>query len=84
VLTGEAAYQALGSYYHAMALAETVTDDLRQYYKEQLERITQIHRDSQSLPIPGDLTEGQMAQDHRLEFLTCIALHNGQVDFAQQ
>ena len=83
ILTGESAYQALGGYYHAMTLAETLPDETRQYYKEQLDKITKLHRDGKSLPVPVDLTEGQMAQDFRLEFLTCIALRNGQVDIAQ-
>lgn len=79
VLTGVAAWTALASYYQGLALAETLTDDFRAYAKERLDAIRTAHRKSQSLPAPIDLTEGQLANDPRLEFLTCIALHNGQV-----
>lgn len=78
VLTGEAAYQALGGCYHGLSL-KALQDDVRGYAKERLEAITAAHRNSQSLPIPGDLTEGQLAHDRRLEFLTCVALRNDQV-----
>ena len=79
VLVGEAAYQALAAYYQALAMCETLSEDYRAYANERLQQITSTHRDSQSLPIPIDLTEGQLSQDHRLEFLTCLAISNGQV-----
>ena len=78
VLTGEAAYQALGGHYLGLSL-DALNDNLRDYAKERLEAITAVHRNSQSLPIPGDLTEGQLAHNRRLEFLTCMSLLNGQV-----
>jgi hypothetical protein len=79
VLTGKAAYQALAAYYRALSEAETLGDDFRGYAAERLAAITKAHRDSQALPVPIDLTEGQLAQDFRLELLTCVAIHNGQV-----
>ena len=79
VLTGEAAYRALSAYYQALSICETLTDDYRAYASERLDAIAEAHRNSQSLPIPIDLMEGQLSQDHRLEFLTCIAISNGQV-----
>ena len=82
VLTGHAAWTALAGYYQALALAETLGDDFRAYAKERLDAITVMHRQSQSLPVPVDLTEGQLAHDPRLELLTCIALDNGQVMIA--
>ncbi len=79
VLAGEAAYLALAAYYQALIICETLTDDFRSYARERLEEITNVHRNSQSLSIPIDLTEGQLSQDPRLEFLTCIAIYNGQI-----
>lgn len=78
VLTGEAAYQALSGYYLGLSL-DALNDNLRDYAKERLEAVTASHRDSQSLRIAVDLTEGQLARDHRLELLTCMSLLNGQV-----
>lgn len=79
VLTGEAAYQALGGYYHALMLAETLSDDFRIYAKNRLDEITKVHKNSQSLPIPINFLEGELANDSQLELLTCIAIRNGQV-----
>jgi hypothetical protein len=79
VLIGEPPWQALAAYYQALMAAETLGDDFRVYSRERLEECTKAHRDSQSLPVPIDLTEGQLASDRRLEFLTCVALRNGQV-----
>jgi hypothetical protein len=83
VLTGDAAWTALAGYYQALVVAETLGDDFRAYAKERLDAITIEHRQSQSLPVPIDLTEGQLANDPRLELLTCIALRNGQVMIAE-
>jgi hypothetical protein len=79
VLHGEAAYQALGGYYRALSMAATLSEPMRAYFGERLTAVTEAHRQSQSLPVPMDLTEGQLANDDRLEFLTCMALYNGQV-----
>ena len=51
-------------------------DDFRAYAGERLDQITIAYRTSQSLPFPVDLMEGQLSQDSRLEFLTCIAISN--------
>lgn len=79
VLSGHPAAVTLTSYYQALSEAETLGEDFRDYAAERVREITQAHRDSQSLPVPIDLTEGQLANDSRLELLTCIALRNGQV-----
>ena len=79
ILQGEPAWLALAAYYQAMMACETLGDDSRAYAKERVEDCTKAHRASQSLPIPIHLTEGQLASDPRLEFLTCVALRNGQV-----
>jgi hypothetical protein len=79
VLQGEPAWLALAAYYQALSACETLGDEFRAYAKERLDDCIKAHRDSQLLPIPIDLTEGQLASDPRLEFLTCVALRNGQV-----
>jgi hypothetical protein len=79
VLSGEPAFRALTAYYHALTQAETLSEDFRAYAVQRLREVTEAHRDSQTLPVPIDLTEGQLAQDFRLEFLTCVAISNGQV-----
>jgi hypothetical protein len=79
VLTGRSAFDALGMFYQALMVCDTQSDEMRAYWKERRDELIVRNRDSQSLPIPIDLTEGQLADDPRLEFLTCIALLQGQV-----
>jgi hypothetical protein len=79
VLDGEAAFSALCSCYLAFIQAETLSEEYRGYIAERLEEIKSAHSASQSLAIPINLTEGQLANDKRMEMLTCIALGNGQV-----
>jgi hypothetical protein len=77
ILVGEPAHLALRAYYRALAAAETLSDDYRQYARERIDVIATIHSESQSLKI--DLTEGQLAQDHRMEFLACLAVMHRQI-----
>ena len=79
VLDGEAAFSALSAYYLALIQADTLSQEYRDYIKERLEEITSAHKSSQSLPIPINLTEGQLANDRQMEMLTCIAIGNGQI-----
>lgn len=79
VLTGEAAYQALRAYYYTLTITDTLSEEYREYVAKRLEDVTTVHKASQSLPIPIDLTEGQLANDKQMELLTCIAIGNGQV-----
>jgi hypothetical protein len=79
VLSGRPAAVALTSYYQALSEATTLSEDFRRYAADRVREITQAHKQSQSLPVPIDLTEGQLAHDERLELLTCIAIRNGQV-----
>jgi hypothetical protein len=41
----------------------TLGDEFRAYAKERLDARKKVHRQSQSLPIPLHLTEGQLASD---------------------
>ncbi len=79
VLDGEPAYLALSGYYKALIEASNISEEFREYFKERLEAITSKHNKSQSLPIPINLTEGQLSYDSRVEVLTSIALNYGQV-----
>jgi hypothetical protein len=79
VLDGEAAYSALSSYYLALIQAETLSEEYRDYIKGRLEEVASAHRVSQSLPVPINLTEGQLANDKQMEMLACIAIGNGQI-----
>ncbi|MBT8534943.1 hypothetical protein G6725_02830 [Polynucleobacter paneuropaeus] len=79
VLTGEAAYQALRAYYYTLTITDTLSEEYREYIAKRLEDLTTAHKASQSLPIPIDLTEGQLANDKQMELLTCIAIGNGQI-----
>ena len=79
VLDGEAAYLSLSSYYKALIEASDISEEFREYFEERLADITKKHNRSQSLPIPINLTEGQLSYDSRVELLTSIALNYGQV-----
>lgn len=79
VLTGVAAYHALSSYYYTLTLTDTLSDEYKGYMAKRLEEVKSAHIASQSLPIPVDLTEGQLANDKNMELLACIAIGNGQI-----
>ena len=79
ILYGEPAFQALSAYYQALVDCETLSNDLREYAGRRFDAVKIAHVDSQSLPIPIDLTEGQLSQDELLKFYTCVAIRNGQV-----
>lgn len=79
VLTGEAAYLALSSYYQSLIDYEYMDEEFTEYAIEFLARITSLHRKSQFPHLPINLTEGQLSVDRRLEFLTSTAISNGQV-----
>ncbi len=79
VLDGEAAFTALNSYYQALVEAETLEEDFKEYISKRLIEIEKAHKSSQSLPIPINLTEGQLSNDKQLNFFACLAIDNGQV-----
>ena len=82
VLSGEAAFSALSSYYQALVGADTLSEDFKEYIAKRLVEIEDAHKQSQSLRIPIDLTEGQLSNDKQLSFLTCLAIDNGQIVLA--
>lgn len=79
VLDGEAAFMALSAYYQALINTDTLSEEFRNYIEEQHHSLIEKHSKSQSLPVPINLTEGQLSYDSRLDFFTCLALNNGQV-----
>lgn len=83
VLVGEPAFQALAAYYRAMAESEVTVESYRKYYAERLNVLIDRHQKSQSLLVQIDLTEGQLSNDEQLEFLTCVAIANGQIVSAE-
>jgi hypothetical protein len=79
VLWGDAAVQALRSYFQALASDESLDDDYRAYANGRLESIEIRHLTSQGLSVPIDLSEGQLCKDDYLDFYACLALSNGQI-----
>jgi hypothetical protein len=78
VLHGEAAFQIVSAYYQALAL-HAKPDEYREYAERRHEVILRKHSASQALPVPIDLSEGQLCADPELDFFVCLALSNGQV-----
>ena len=78
VLVGEAAFQIVSAYFQGLAIQGS-PDEFREYAKRRHEIIVRKHRSSQSLPVPIDLTEGQLSADSDLDFYACLALSNGQI-----
>ena len=70
---------ALSAYYQALINTDTLSEEFRNYIEEQHHSLIEKHSKSQSLPVPINLTEGQLSYDSRLDFFTCLALNNGQV-----
>ena len=79
VLWGSAAFQALIWYYEALSNATTLSDEFRSYAKRRSSEITNKHQKSQGLPVPIDLSEGQLSDDPNLTFYACLALDNQQI-----
>ena len=79
VLWGEPACQALRSYYYALSITESMSDEFRVYAKVRQQAVEQRHSSSQALPVPVDLSEGQLSADEMLDFYACLALSNGQI-----
>lgn len=78
VLVGEAAFQIVSAYFQGLAIQGS-PDEFREYAKRRHEVIVRMHRSSQSLSVPIDLTEGQLSSDSDLDFYACLELSNGQI-----
>ena len=74
ILSGKAACKVLSSYYYSRSLLEDQPQIHAAYYKQRYESVAKRHDDSQSLPKPINLTEGQLATDFDSEFYIKIAV----------
>jgi len=78
VLWGEPAFQTVSSFYHALS-NQGEPQEFRAYAQDRYQEIVRKHEINQGLPSPIELSEGQLANDEKLGFYTCLALFNGQV-----
>lgn len=79
VLWGESAIKALSWYYTEITKTDTLPQEYRDYYADRLVEVARKHTRSQNLPKPIELSEGQLADDPRMNFLATLALMNGQI-----
>ncbi|MNG20738.1 hypothetical protein D3C84_1050180 [compost metagenome] len=79
MLWGDPAHQALAWYYEQLSNTTTLPEEFRSYAKRRLVEITNQHQKSQELPVPLDLSEGQLSDDPTLTFYACLALDNQQI-----
>lgn len=77
VLWGDSALKALTWYYTAITKTEALPEEYRLYFVERIVEIKEKHERSRSLTI--DLSEGQLANDAKLNFYALLALSNGQI-----
>ena len=68
ILVGEAAYEILSTYYYSRSLIEEYDEGVKKYYFKRYEQVKEIHKESQSLPVKIDLTEGQLGTDKDYDF----------------
>lgn len=78
VLWGEPAFKVVSSFYHALT-KQAEPQEFREYAKDRYQEIIRKYETSQDLPVPIELSEGQFANDEKLDFYTCLALSNGQL-----
>jgi hypothetical protein len=78
ISSGEAAFQVVTHYYQALT-EQGSPEQFREYAQRRLEEITRRYQSSQGLPVPIDLSEGQLSVDEELDFFACLALSNRQV-----
>ena len=76
ILIGEAAYEILTAHFYSLSLIVECEEDVKKYYFKRYEQVKEIHKQSQSLPVKIDLTEGQMGTDKDFEFYIKQAVLN--------
>jgi hypothetical protein len=79
VLNGVAAYEIISAFYYSLSLVEDYEEDVKKYYFKRYEQVKQAHKSAQSLPIPIDLTEGQLGTDSDIEFFVNEAIISRQI-----
>ena len=67
VLEGHAASEILSTFYHSLTLCDDIDDEAKSYYVSRYETVIEINRKAQALPIPLNLTEGQLGTDRTIE-----------------
>jgi hypothetical protein len=76
VLTGQAACEILSAHYYSLSLVEDYEEDVKKYYFKRYETVKDVHNRAKSLPIPMDLTEGQLGTDRDFDFYIKEAIVN--------
>jgi hypothetical protein len=76
VLTGQAAYEVLSAHYYSLSMVEEYEEDVKNYYFKRYETVKKVHDRAQSLPVPIDLTEGQLGTDRDFDFYIKEAIVN--------
>ncbi|POZ52232.1 hypothetical protein [Methylovulum psychrotolerans] len=79
VLLDEAAAGALNFYFQTLIDSGLFQDDYVAYANRRLKEIEEARNISQSLLIPGTLTEGQLANDFHLAFVAGVAISKNQI-----
>jgi hypothetical protein len=57
-------------------LVEDYEEDVKKYYFKRYETVKDVHNRAKSLPIPMDLTEGQLGTDRDFDFYIKEAIVN--------
>ncbi len=76
ILTGQAAYEIMSAYYYSLSLVEGYTKEEKNYYFGRYESVKLMYEKSQSLPVPINLTEGQLGTDEMVAFYFKEAIIN--------
>ncbi len=76
ILTGQAAYEIMSTYYYTLSLVTEFSEKEKNYYFDRFNSVKQMHEKSQSLPFPIDMTEGQLGTDENIEFYIKEAIIN--------
>ncbi len=67
ILTGQAASEVLTTFYYSHTLIDEYDDALKNYFWKRYNSTKEKHQNSQSLPFPINLTEGQLGTDEDIE-----------------
>jgi len=77
ILTGQAACEILSTHYYSMSIIEDYDQKIKDYYFGRYEEVLSFHQRTQSLPIPINLTEGQLGTDSNIGALIHEAVLHG-------
>ena len=77
ILTGQAACEILSTHYYSLSIIEDYDQKIKDYYFGRYEEVLSFHQRTQSLPIPINLTEGQLGTDSNIGALIHEAVLHG-------